>query len=133
LRELAEGLVDHWVERNDSPGKLPPHPPGVGEIGSGHYQRAAGPPRRQADEKRGAVLRKARGQLDDRDGTDKGADHAIPALAQRCSEMRLAHDRRRGAGPVGVVELEPECDIEREAHRSPQPQAKEQWRPGGPE
>jgi hypothetical protein len=30
--------------------------------------------------------------------------------------MRLADDRRRGAGPEGLVELEPECDVERERH-----------------
>jgi transcriptional regulator GlxA family with amidase domain len=47
---------------------------------------------------------------------DEGSDDAEPAFAQRRAEMRLADDRRRGAGPEGCVELEPECDVEREGH-----------------
>src|SRR5215471_310946 len=34
------------------------------------------------------------------------------------AEMRLADDRRRVAGPGRIVELEPECDVER---KTPKP------------
>src|SRR5262249_17739114 len=61
---------------------------------------------------------------------DHRADQAEPAFAQRRAEMRLTDDRRRCAGPVRVVELEPEGDIERETHRNPKPQAEKQRRPG---
>jgi AraC-like DNA-binding protein len=47
---------------------------------------------------------------------DEGARHAEPAFAQRRTEMRLADDRRRGTGPEGFVDLELECDVEREGH-----------------
>src|SRR5262249_32182978 len=60
------------------------------------------------------------------------ADHAEPALAQRCAEMRLAYDRCGGARPIGVVELEPERDVKGEADGGPQPQAKEQRWTRGP-
>ena len=42
--------------------------------------------------------------------------------------MRLAHDCGRGSRPRRVAELEPERDVERKAHRSPQPQPEEQRR-----
>src|SRR5215470_16688457 len=45
-----------------------------------------------------------------------GTDHAVPAVKQRRAEMRL--DRRRVAGPGRIVELEPECDVER---KTPKP------------
>ncbi len=47
---------------------------------------------------------------------DEGADDAEPAFAQRRAEVRLPDDRRRSAGPEGLVELEPERDVEREGH-----------------
>src|SRR5712671_8170174 len=47
--------------------------------------------------------------------------------------MRLTDDCRGGPGPVRVVELEPERDVEREANRRPQPQPEEQRRPRGPQ
>ena len=56
-------------------------------------ESANGSPQRQPHEKRGAVLRKARAQHDDRNGTDDRADHAKPAFAQRRAELRLTHDR----------------------------------------
>jgi hypothetical protein len=53
---------------------------------------------------------------------DERTDHTEPALAQRRTiERGLTDDRRRGAGPKQIVEFE--SDIERETHRSPQPQA----------
>ena len=94
---------------------------------------AGGAPQRQADEKADAVLREARGQHDDRDRAHHGADHAEPALAQRGAEVRLADDRRRGAGPVRVVELEPERDVKGKADRGPQAQAEQQRRARGPQ
>jgi len=42
--------------------------------------------------------------------------------------MGLAHDRRGSAGPIGIVELEPERDVQGETDRSPQAQAEEQGR-----
>ena len=54
---------------------------------------ANGSPQRQPHKKRAAVLRKARAQHNDRNGTDDRADHAKPAFAQRRAELRLTHDR----------------------------------------
>jgi len=76
-----------------------------------------------------AVLWEAGGQHHVHESTDDGADHPVPALAQRRAEMRLADDRRRGAGPDRIVELEPECDLERERDRSPQTQPEQQRGP----
>ena len=59
-------------------------------------------------------------------------DHPEPALAQGCTEVRLAYDRRRRARPISVVELEPEGDVERETDRGPDAQPKQQRRPRGP-
>ena len=85
-------------------------------------------PQGEEPEKGDPVLRKARGQHHDHDGADHGADHPEPALAQRSAELRLAHDRRGGAGPERIVELEPERDEEGEADGRPQPDAEQQRR-----
>src|SRR5262245_29145895 len=45
--------------------------------------------------------------------------------------MRLAYDRRRRTGPEGIVELEPEGDVEGKTDRGPKSQAKEQRRTRG--
>jgi hypothetical protein len=79
-------------------------------------ERAGTTPQRQSSEKQHAVLWEAGGQHHDRDSADDGADHAVPALAQRRAEMGLADDRRRGAGPDQIVELKPERDVERKRH-----------------
>ena len=63
----------------------------------------------------------------DRHGADYRADHSEPALPQRSSELRLAHDRGGGTGPKRAVELEPERDEQREANGSPEPNTEEQW------
>lgn len=39
-----------------------------------------------------------------------------------CPEARLAHDRCRRAGPVRIVELQPDRDVERETDRQPETQ-----------
>jgi hypothetical protein len=61
-----------------------------------------------------------------------GADHPEPALAQGCTKVRLAYDRRRRARPRSVVELEPERDTEGETDRGPEPQPEQQRRAYGP-
>src|SRR5205823_1454279 len=61
------------------------------------------------------------------------ADHPEPALAQRGSELRQADDRRRGARPKWVVELQPERDIKRQRHRRPETQSEQQRRTGRPQ
>src|SRR6266436_8836383 len=76
------------------------------------------------------ILRKASGQDYDRYGADRGTDHPEPALAQRSSELRLAHNRRGGAGPKGIVEFEPERNEESEAERRPEAKCVQQ-RGGG--
>ena len=43
-------------------------------------------------------------------------------------ELRLADDCRRGARPEGIVELQPEGDIEGKTNRSPESKGKEQRR-----
>jgi hypothetical protein len=85
----------------------------------------------QADHERATVLRESRRQQHDGSSTHHCADHAEPALAQRRTETRLAHHCGLRAGPIGVAELEPERNVEREAHGGPQPQAEQQGRPGG--
>ena len=92
-------------------------------------QAADGAPQGQTEEKRDALLREARGQDDDRYGAHHRADHAEPPLAQRSAEMRLTHQRRGGARPERIVELEPERDVEGEADRSPKAQPEQQRRP----
>jgi hypothetical protein len=72
-------------------------------------------PQRQAQEKAGAVLRKTRGQDDDRHCADYGADHAERALAQRGAETWLTNDCGRNASPLRIVELKPIRDVKREA------------------
>src|SRR6266436_3273280 len=39
--------------------------------------------------------------------------------------MRLTHERRGSARPIGIVKLQPERDVEGETHRGPQPSTKE--------
>src|SRR5262249_57191010 len=91
--------------------------------------KAAGcAPQRKSDEKRGPVLREAGRQDDDCDCAHKGTDQTVPALAQRRTKMRLTDDRRRGAGPIGVVKLEPKRDVKSETDRGPQPQPEQQRR-----
>jgi hypothetical protein len=91
-------------------------------------QRAGGAPQRETDEKRGPLLGEASREHDDCERAHDGADHAEPALAQRGAELRLAHDRGRGASPERVVELEPERHVKREADRGPHTQSEEQGR-----
>ena len=100
-----------------------------GEVAQqGGEESADTAPQRQDAEKGDAILRKAPGQHHDCHGAHHGADHAEPPFAQRSAKMRLTDDRRRRAGPKGIVELEPERDVERETDRSPEPQAKQQRR-----
>ncbi len=94
-------------------------------------QGAAGAPQRQADQEGAAVLGERRRQQHDRRRTHQGADHAEPSLAQRRAETRLAHQGGGGAGPEGVVELEPERDVEGKADGRPHAQPEQQERPGG--
>src|SRR6516164_6079515 len=53
-------------------------------------------------------------------------------LRSDAPKMRLTDDRRRGAGPIGAVKLEPERDVKSETDRSPQPQPEQQRRAGRP-
>jgi hypothetical protein len=85
------------------------------------YECARCSPQCHAAEKQHAILREESHQQHAHHGADNGADHAEPALAQRRAELRLTHDRRRGAGPERIVELQPVRDIERQTHRRPQP------------
>src|SRR5258706_17820 len=71
-------------------------------------------PQCQAGEKQDAIVWEGGDQHHAYHGADKGADNTEPPLAQRCPELRLTYDRRRSARPVRIVELEPECDVERE-------------------
>jgi hypothetical protein len=89
----------------------------VAEHRSGESAESA--PEGKKHQKGNAILRKARGQHHDHCGADRGADHPEPALAQRSSELGLAHNRRGGTGPKGIVELEPERNEESEAHSRP--------------
>jgi hypothetical protein len=76
-------------------------------------------PQRQSQEKGSAILREAGGEHHDRHRADQGADHAKPPFAQRSAEMGLTHERGRGAGPIGIVEFEPERDVKGETDRRP--------------
>ena len=95
-------------------------------------ESACSAPQRQGDEEQGAVLREARGQNHDHHGADQGADHAVPPLAQRSPKMWLTDERGCGPGPKGIVELEPERDVEGKTDRGPKPQPKEQRGTRGP-
>ena len=97
------------------------------------HKRARRAPESQTEEKTHTLLRKARGQRHDRHGPDHRADHAEPCLAQRSAEARQTDDGRRCAGPVRIVEFEPERDVHREADRGPQAQTEQERRRHGPQ
>src|SRR5215831_12325942 len=71
-------------------------------------------PQRQTHKKSDAILRETRCQHHDRHAANNRADHAIPALAQRCAEVRLTNESGGHTRPVRVVEFEPKRKIERE-------------------
>jgi hypothetical protein len=83
------------------------------------HERTGSAPQSEAHEVTKAVLGKARGQHHDHHSADHGADHAEPTLAQRRADARLTDDRRGCAGPIRVVELEPEGDVEGKADGGP--------------
>ena len=95
-------------------------------------ERAGGHPQRHADQEADAVLRVDPAEHHRGGRPHDGADHAEETLAQRGPEDRLAHDRRRSAGPGRVVELEREGDEQRQRHRrrpaSPR-RGSSAWRP----
>ncbi len=97
------------------------------EAANPHSAAHSANPEQEAD----AALREGRGESNDRDRADEGADQPERCLAQRRPEARLGDDRRRRRGPVRFVELEPERDVEREAHRGPDAQSIEQRLTGG--
>jgi hypothetical protein len=70
-------------------------------------------------EKTDAVLREACGQHHDRHRSNDAAYHAEQGFAQRCAETWLIDDRRGSAGPVRIVEFEPEYEVGCEGHRCP--------------
>jgi hypothetical protein len=112
-RRLAEGLVDHRVERDDSPGEFPSHRLSVGEIGSGHRQRAGEPVadfgRESGEQRRQSPPRATKigtgendAGADDADADLAGAeDRKHEGFAVRAAgraELVARDDRRRIAG-----------------------------------
>src|SRR5882757_5409325 len=97
------------------------------------HETACSAPERQAEEKIHPVLGKARRQDHDRYCADYRTDHTEPSFAQRSAEAWLTDNGRGRTGPVRVVKLKLERDIEREADCSPKAQAEEQSGSGGPQ
>jgi hypothetical protein len=84
-----------------------------------HGDSAAGSPNGEAGEIADPALREDCSQDHRHNGADERTDQPVPALAQRGAELRLAEQRRRRAGPIGIVELKPIGDVsakETEAH-----------------